>query len=66
MSKKVKKVKPAGLFHINVPIGSLPPHRAREYMKTMSDGFKKAFKKHGKTVVTGYHGDGRVEIIRVI
>lgn len=66
MSKKNKKVKPSGLFHINVPIGAMPSHRVREYIDTLRAGYKNAFKKHGTVIITPFRGDGRVEIIRVI
>lgn len=66
-TQKPKKVKPTGVFHIKVDIGNLPATRAQDYMNSMRDGFKKAFKKHGTTVITGYHGQqqGNVEIIRI-
>jgi len=60
-----KKNKDHHVFHIQVSIGNLPMNKAAIYLKDVAKKMKKALKKD-KIVVTGFRGDGRTEIIRLV
>ena len=62
--KKSKKTK--ALFHVQVPVGNLPPGKARDYTQRIADKFCSELKNRGDFIVTPYKGDGRVEIYRVL
>jgi hypothetical protein len=61
MSKKTK-----GLFHVQIPLGALPVSRAKAHLADEAKKFKKALKKYGDVVVSGFEGTGKAEIYRVI
>jgi hypothetical protein len=63
---KTKNKAATGLFQINVPVGNLPPQKAKEYTEKIAKEVGKTMKKHGDFIVTPFRGDGKVEIIRII
>jgi hypothetical protein len=61
MAKKTK-----GLYHVQIPLGNMPASRSKAHLANAAKKFKKALKKHGDVIISGFEGTGREEIYRVI